>query len=46
MDRTHDLRGDSLLRTVFEEKMENGGKKSKGRPRQMMLDGWRIVVES
>ena len=30
------LRGDSLLRTVIEGKME--GKKTRGRPRKMMLD--------
>jgi hypothetical protein len=32
----HVLRGDSLLRTIIEGKME--GKRTPGRPRQMMLD--------
>src|SRR3984885_14147392 len=32
----HTLRGDSILRTILEEKME--GKRTRGRPRQMLLD--------
>jgi Reverse transcriptase (RNA-dependent DNA polymerase) len=32
----HTLRGDSLLRTIIEGKMK--GKRSRGRPRQMLLD--------
>src|SRR6218665_3719911 len=36
----HTLRGESLLKTVIEGKML--GKRSRGRPRQMMLD-WMMV---
>jgi len=36
----HTLRGESLLKTVIEGKML--GKRSTGRPRQMMLD-WMLV---
>src|SRR6218665_3232280 len=36
----HTLRGESLLKTVIERKML--GKRSRGRPRQMMLD-WMMV---
>ena len=36
----HTLRGESLLKTVIEEKML--GKRSRGRPRQMML-AWMMV---
>ena len=32
----HTLRGESLVRTVIEGKMK--GRKTRGRPRQMMLD--------
>ena len=32
----HTLRGDSMLRTILEGKME--GKRTRGRPRQMLLD--------
>jgi hypothetical protein len=44
----HTLRGDSLLRTAIEGRME--GKRTIGRPRQMMLDwmmtdGYRGVKE-
>jgi len=37
----HTLKGESLLKTIMEGKML--GKRSRGRPRQMMLD-W-IMVE-
>ena len=38
----HTLRGESLLKTVIEGKML--GKRSRGRPRQMMLDlDWMMV---
>src|SRR6218665_524374 len=36
----HTLRGESLLKTVIEGKML--GKRSRGRPRQMMLDGMMV----
>ena len=38
----HTLRGDSLLRTIIEGKME--GRKTRGRPRQMLLD-WMMTYD-
>lgn len=39
----HTLRGDNLVKTVIEGKME--GKRTRGRPRQMMLD-WMMTEKN